>query len=66
METIEAVRATAQEMVPYNLTGYLDEFSRALAGEVRTLIGEVGRLHEQKRTLQQYVFHFEVSWLDLF
>ncbi|KAI5118913.1 hypothetical protein M0805_004689 [Coniferiporia weirii] len=51
-ETIEAVRASAQEMVPYNLTGYLDEFSKALAGEIRTLLGEVGRLHEQKRTLQ--------------
>ena len=51
-ETINAVRATAQEMVPYNLTGYLDEFSKALAGEIRTLLGEVGRLHEQKRTLQ--------------
>lgn len=54
-ETIDAVRATAQEMVPYNLTGYLDEFSKALAGEIRTLLGEVGRLHEQKRTLQLYV-----------
>ncbi|KAH8112336.1 hypothetical protein DFH11DRAFT_1728531 [Phellopilus nigrolimitatus] len=51
-ETIEAVKASAQEMVPYNLTGYLDEFSKALAGEIRTLLGEVGRLHEQKRTLQ--------------
>ncbi|KLO15565.1 hypothetical protein SCHPADRAFT_824638 [Schizopora paradoxa] len=50
--TIEAVKATAQEMVPYNLTGYLDEFSKALAGEIRTLLGEVGRLHEQKRSLQ--------------
>ncbi len=48
--TIEAVKATAQEMVPYNLTGYLDEFSKALAGEIRTLLGEVGRLHEQKRS----------------
>lgn len=51
-DTLDAVRATAQEMVPYNLTGYLDEFSKALAGEIRTLLGEVGRLHEQKRTLQ--------------
>lgn len=39
-------------MVPFNLTGYLDEFSKALAGEIRTLLGEVGRLHEQKRSLQ--------------
>lgn len=42
-------------MVPYNLTTYLDEFSRALAGEIRTLLGEVGNLHEQKRSLQLYV-----------
>ncbi|OCB90400.1 hypothetical protein A7U60_g2411 [Sanghuangporus baumii] len=57
-DTLNAVRATAQEMVPYNLTGYLDEFSKALAGEIRTLLGEVGRLHEQKRTLQ-----FEIGTL---
>ncbi|EJD02046.1 uncharacterized protein FOMMEDRAFT_48215, partial [Fomitiporia mediterranea MF3/22] len=31
---------------------YLDEFSKALAGEIRTLLGEVGHLHEQKRTIQ--------------
>lgn len=53
-DTLAAVRASAQEQVPYNLTGYLDEFSKALAGEIRTLLGEVGRLHEQKRTLQLY------------
>ncbi len=40
---------------------YLDEFSKALAGEIRILLGEVGRLHEQKRTLQQYVF-FDVAF----
>ena len=53
-DMLDAVRATAQEMVPYNLTGYLDEFSKALAGEIRTLLGEVGRLHEQKRSIQLY------------
>lgn len=37
---------------------YLDEFSKALAGEIRILLGEVGRLHEQKRTLQLYVNDF--------
>lgn len=51
-DVINAVQATAQEMVPYNLTGYLDEFSKALAGEIRTLLGEVGRLHEKKRSYQ--------------
>lgn len=50
--TIEAVKATAREVIPYNLTGYLDEFGRALAGEIRTLLGEVGKLHEQRRRLQ--------------
>ncbi|KII91823.1 hypothetical protein PLICRDRAFT_38680 [Plicaturopsis crispa FD-325 SS-3] len=51
-ETINAVRATAQEQVPFNVQGYLDEFSKALASEVRMLLGEVGKLREEKRNLQ--------------
>ncbi|EJC97598.1 uncharacterized protein FOMMEDRAFT_98550, partial [Fomitiporia mediterranea MF3/22] len=47
-----SARATAQEMVTFNLTGYLDKFSKVLAGEIRTLLGEVGHLHEQKRIIQ--------------
>jgi hypothetical protein len=31
---------------------YLDEFSRALASEVRMLLGEVGKLREERRGLQ--------------
>ena len=31
----------------------LDECSGALATEVRTLLGEVRRIHEQKRVLEQ-------------
>ena len=54
-DLLDAVKASAAEMVPYNLTGYLDEFSKALAGEIRTLLGEVGRLHEQKRSIQLFV-----------
>jgi hypothetical protein len=34
---------------------YLDDFSRALATEVRMLLGEVGRIREERRALQQYV-----------
>jgi len=34
---------------------YLDEFSQALAAEVRMLLGEVGRIREERRALQQYV-----------
>ena len=49
---IEAVKVTAQEMVPYNWIGYLDELSQMLAGEIRTLLGEVGKLHKQRRMLQ--------------
>lgn len=31
---------------------YLDEFSRSLAAEVRMLLGEVGRLREERRNIQ--------------
>jgi hypothetical protein len=34
---------------------YLDEFSQALAAEVRMLLGEVGKIREERRALQQYV-----------
>ncbi|KAG6380162.1 hypothetical protein JVT61DRAFT_8251 [Boletus reticuloceps] len=51
-ETINAVRATANEQVPYNVQGYLDEFSKALAAEVRMLLGEVGKLREERRNIQ--------------
>lgn len=37
---------------------YLDEFSKALAAEVRMLLGEVGKLREERRNLQQYVYEF--------
>ncbi|KAF7978738.1 hypothetical protein HWV62_44744 [Athelia sp. TMB] len=60
-ETIEAVRSTAQEQVPFNVQGvrpYLDEFSKALASEVRMLLGEVGKLREERRNLQ-----FELGYL---
>ncbi|PCH37434.1 hypothetical protein WOLCODRAFT_158154 [Wolfiporia cocos MD-104 SS10] len=50
--TMEAVRSTAQEQVPFNIQAYLDEFSRSLASEVRMLLGEVGRLREERRNLQ--------------
>ena len=34
---------------------YLDEFSKALATEVRMLLGEVGKLREERRNIQQCV-----------
>ncbi|KAJ7628457.1 hypothetical protein FB45DRAFT_748747 [Roridomyces roridus] len=51
-ETLAAVRATAQEQVHFNVQGYLDDFSKALASEVRMLLGEVGKLREERRALQ--------------
>ncbi|KZT28191.1 hypothetical protein NEOLEDRAFT_903158 [Neolentinus lepideus HHB14362 ss-1] len=54
-DTLNAVRATAQEQVPFNVQGYLDEFSKALASEVRMLLGEVGRLREERRNLQHEI-----------
>ncbi|KAJ7507216.1 hypothetical protein B0H11DRAFT_1706272 [Mycena galericulata] len=51
-ETIAAVRSTAQEQVHFNVQGYLDDFSKALASEVRMLLGEVGKLREERRALQ--------------
>ncbi|KAJ6591058.1 hypothetical protein DFH09DRAFT_907946 [Mycena vulgaris] len=51
-ETIAAVRSTAKEQVDFNVQGYLDEFSKALASEVRMLLGEVGKLREERRALQ--------------
>ncbi|KAF7292941.1 PH domain-containing protein [Mycena indigotica] len=50
--TLEAVRSTAREQVDFNVQGYLDEFSKALASEVRMLLGEVGKLREERRALQ--------------
>ncbi|KAJ3820980.1 hypothetical protein F5880DRAFT_1486979 [Lentinula raphanica] len=54
-EIINAVRETANEQVSYNIQGYLDEFSKALASEVRILLGEVGKLREERRALQHEI-----------
>ncbi|KAF8892921.1 hypothetical protein BD779DRAFT_1467989 [Infundibulicybe gibba] len=51
-ETIAAVRETAHEQVPFNVQGYLNDFSKALSLEVRMLLDEVGKLREERRTLQ--------------
>jgi hypothetical protein len=34
---------------------YLNDFSKALASEVRILLQEVGKLRDERRALQQYV-----------
>ncbi|KAK0194394.1 hypothetical protein F5146DRAFT_926182 [Armillaria mellea] len=54
-ETVDAVRQTANEQIPFNVQGYLDEFSKALASEVRILLGEVGKLREERRGLQHEI-----------
>ncbi|KAI0943617.1 hypothetical protein AcW1_002739 [Taiwanofungus camphoratus] len=51
-QTLEAVRATAEDRVSFNIQAYLDDFSRSLATEVRVLLSEVGKLREEKRNLQ--------------
>ncbi|KAF8916666.1 hypothetical protein CPB85DRAFT_268353 [Mucidula mucida] len=53
--TLRTIEETANQRVPYNVQGYLDEFSRALATEVRILLGEVGKLREEKRGLQHEI-----------
>ncbi|TCD65292.1 hypothetical protein EIP91_002817, partial [Steccherinum ochraceum] len=53
----DTVRATAQEQVPFNIQKYLDEFSKALAIEVRQLLQETGRVHQQLRTMQAEIGH---------
>lgn len=49
--TQQAAKASAREQVGFNLTGYLDDFSKALSGEVRVLLKEVGDLRESRRAL---------------
>ncbi|KAJ7164925.1 hypothetical protein C8R46DRAFT_888908, partial [Mycena filopes] len=51
-DTIRAVRETAEHQVDFNVQGYLDQFSKALAAEVRQLLLEVGKLREERRALQ--------------
>ncbi|KAG6890494.1 hypothetical protein C0992_000986 [Termitomyces sp. T32_za158] len=51
-ETVARVEETAHQQVEFNIQGYLDEFSKALATEVRMLLGEVGKLREERRGLQ--------------
>ncbi|KAI5985942.1 hypothetical protein EDD15DRAFT_2175384 [Pisolithus albus] len=54
-EPINTIRATANEQVPYNVQGYLDEFSKTLAIDVCMLLGEVGKLREERRAIQHEV-----------
>ncbi|GJE86397.1 hypothetical protein PsYK624_024770 [Phanerochaete sordida] len=54
-DLINAVRSTAQEQVPFNISGYLDEFSKTLAKEVRQLLTEVGELATRKSSLQHEI-----------
>ncbi|TDL19502.1 hypothetical protein BD410DRAFT_727144, partial [Rickenella mellea] len=51
-DLMEHIKTSTAQMADFNITGYLDEFSKALAGEIRQLLTEVGSLHSQKRGLQ--------------
>ncbi|KIY67457.1 hypothetical protein CYLTODRAFT_353124 [Cylindrobasidium torrendii FP15055 ss-10] len=54
-ETLRAIDANADKQIPYNIQGYLDDFSKSLASEVRILLGEVGKLREERRGLQSEI-----------
>jgi len=54
-ETVEAVLRATQEHVPFNISDYMNEFSRALAGEVTLLLQETGKLREEKRNIQHEI-----------
>lgn len=45
-------------------TRYINDFSKALASEVRILLQEVGKLRDERRQLQQYVLRL-VLWICL-
>jgi hypothetical protein len=49
--TVEEVKKAAREQVAFNLAGYLDNFSRVLANEVKVLLKEVGDMREARRGL---------------
>ncbi|KAF8468758.1 hypothetical protein JB92DRAFT_1980297 [Gautieria morchelliformis] len=51
-ETLETIKFIANVQVPFDVQEYLNQFSLALANEVRMLLGEVGKLREEKRDLQ--------------
>ncbi|KAH9975604.1 hypothetical protein BJV74DRAFT_862802 [Russula compacta] len=51
-ELLDTVLSTTNVQVPSNMQEYLDEFIKSLAIEVRTLLSEVGKLREERRTLQ--------------
>ncbi|KAH9968174.1 hypothetical protein BC827DRAFT_480413 [Russula dissimulans] len=57
-ELLETVRSTANVQVPFNVQGYLDEFVKSLAKEMRMLLGEVSKLREERRNIQ-----FEIGTL---
>ncbi|THH03786.1 hypothetical protein EW146_g10344 [Bondarzewia mesenterica] len=58
-ETLNSLRATQQEQVPISVQGYLDEFSKSMAGEVRMLLSEVDGLQDRKHTLQQEILQIQ-------
>lgn len=49
--TQDAAKQWARDQVSFNLSGYLDDFCKSIAGEVRSLLKEVGDLREQRRAM---------------
>ncbi|WVN89721.1 uncharacterized protein L203_104951 [Cryptococcus depauperatus CBS 7841] len=49
--TRQTSKTSAREQVGFNLAGYIDDFAKALSGEVRVLLKEVGDLRESRRAL---------------
>ncbi|KAI0340422.1 hypothetical protein BDW22DRAFT_1360374 [Trametopsis cervina] len=54
-ETIEAVRATAQEQVPYNTENHLTDFCKNLAPEMLQLFQEIKEKAEEKSRLDRQI-----------
>lgn len=52
---------------PPSLTSrrYIQDFSKALAGEVKILLSEVGKLRDEKRALQLWAYAAEIRTLWL-
>lgn len=49
--TQEAAKLWAREQVGFNVAGYVNDFCKVIANEVRSLLKEVGDLREQRRAM---------------
>ncbi|KAH7101671.1 hypothetical protein BKA62DRAFT_173007 [Auriculariales sp. MPI-PUGE-AT-0066] len=60
MELLQGVQQAAQGITLPNVEEYLNKFSRSLADEVRILLGEVGNLRHERRTLQYEIGEYMI------